>query len=242
MKDYRDAYFDEYMDSIFAASNKLTKEELERSMSMYEKWYGKYLPASKDASIIDIGSGAGHFLYFLGKNGYRNFLGIDISPQQIDFCKKHVSDKVLLCDAFEYLEGKRCCFDVVCLNDIIEHIYKEKVLDFLTLVKQSLNKGGVLLVKTPNLGNPFSTYLRHKDFTHEIGFTEVSLRQVLWLAGFRDINIFGPERSCTKSFRDRLRRGATLFIRFMITKLYQHQDYSVPSILTPLLVGVAVNK
>jgi hypothetical protein len=37
--------------------------------------------------------------------------------------------------------------------------------------------------------NPFNLATRHIDFTHEVGFTENSLHQVLTVAGFSNVKI-----------------------------------------------------
>ena len=240
MENSRDKCFYEYMDSIFGPSNELSPEEFERVAMDYEAQYGQILPPSRDAVILDAGSGAGHFLYFLKKKGYVNFTGVDISHQQIEFCRDNISGNVVLADIFDYLRERIGIFDLISLNDVLEHIPKDKVILLLSLSRQSLRVGGKLILKTPNLGNFFSVYLRYKDFTHESGFTEKSLRQVLWLAGFRDIMIFGPGAQYSKNLKGRLQRPVTLFIRFIIFKLYQHQGYVAPDIMSPLLVAVAV--
>ena len=92
------------MDSIFGSSNELSPEEFERVAMDYEAQYGQFLPPSRDAVILDAGSGAGHFLYFLKKKGYVNFTGVDISPQQVEFCRKYISGNVVLADIFDYLQ------------------------------------------------------------------------------------------------------------------------------------------
>lgn len=240
MENERVKYFDEHMDSIFSLGVKLTPEEFERGAADYEAMYGRFLPASMDAAILDAGSGAGHFLYYLKNKGYSNFTGIDMSPQQVDFCRKNISENVVLADVFDYLKERHGVFDLISLNDVLEHIPKEKVILLLSLLRANLKVGGKLILKTPNLGNFFSVYLRYKDFTHETGFTERSLRQVLWLAGFREITIFGPEAPRSKNLKGRMQRALELFMRFVLYKLFWYQGYVVPEILTPLLAAPAV--
>lgn len=240
MKNSRTEYFDEYMDSIFASGNELSPEEFKLVAADYEEMYGQFLPSSRDAAILDAGSGAGHFLYFLKKKGYVNYTGVDISHQQIEFCRKNISENVVLADIFDYLQEKKGCFDLISVNDVLEHIPKERVHSFLCLARQTLKPNGKIILKTPNMGNFFSLYPRYKDFTHESGFTEKSLHQVLWLAGFRDMTIFGPEAHYPKTIKGKLQKSVSLFIRFALRKLYQYQGYVAPEIMSPLLVTVAV--
>jgi len=240
VKNSQTEYFDEYMDSIFASGNELSPDKFELVASDYEALYGQFLPSSLDAAILDAGCGAGHFLYFLKKKGYVNSTGIDISHQQIEFCRKNISGNVVLADIFDYFQENKDCYDLISLNDVLEHLPKERVHSLLCLARQALNPGGKLILKTPNMGNFFSLYPRYKDFTHESGFTEKSLRQVLWLAGFRDMTIFGPEARYPKNIKGRLQRAVSLFICFVLRKLYQYQGYVAPDIMSPLLVAVAV--
>ncbi len=242
MENERGKYFDEYMDSIFASGVDLTPEGFRQGAREYEGQYGRLLPESRDVAILDVGSGAGQFLYFLNKRGYVNFTGIDMSRQQVDFCKKNVSEKVILADVFDYLKEKRDAFDLICLNDVLEHIPKEKVIPLLSLLRAGLKAGGKLILKTPNMGNFFSVFLRYKDFTHEFGFTERSLRQVLWLAGFRDITVFGPEAPCAKNLKGRLQCVFKRLIYFVLYKLFWYQGYVAPEIMTPLLVASAIKQ
>ena len=61
--------FSRYSNSIYAKSNLLTKEEYENNADDYEFHYGNFLPTDKGTPILDIGCGAGHFLYYLKKKG-----------------------------------------------------------------------------------------------------------------------------------------------------------------------------
>lgn len=75
---------------------------------------------------------------------------------------------------------------MIILNDIIEHIEKKKVIAVLKLIKESLCRGGVLIVKTVNAANPLlAPASRYMDFTHEIIYDEFSIRDILLVAGFR---------------------------------------------------------
>ena len=59
--------WDNYCHTTFSAVNKLSQEEFENTAIGYDRVYGKLLPTHKAAKIIDIGCGAGHFLFYLQK-------------------------------------------------------------------------------------------------------------------------------------------------------------------------------
>lgn len=239
MEKRREKLFDEYFSSIFGRSNVFSKKEYENAFIQFELNYGTFIPSQKDIKILDIGCGTGHLLYYLEKRGYKNFLGIDISPQQVNFCKENVSKHVGKFDAFEFLKDKKNTYDVVVANDLLEHIPKGKILKFLKLVNEALKSNGIFLMKTPNMGNPFTIYLRYKDFTHEAGFTDMSLYQVLWTAGFRDIQILPFKRYFPRTFKRFIELKLNKIISVIIIKLFQIQGFVAPKILSSLLVGVA---
>ncbi len=228
----REEYFREYFESIFKNSNTFSKKEYEIHCKEYESNYGKFLPIKKDAVILDVGCGAGHFLYYLKKKGYTNFLGVDISSQQIEFCKKNISVNVTRLDIFEFLQNKENIYDVIVANDFLEHLSKDKVIGFLNLTFRALKTKGKIILKTPNLGNPFAIRLRYADFTHEIGVTEKSLYQILWIAGFRNIRIVPFEKTKVAH------KMTANMIYFVIRKLMWYQGFVASHILTSSLVGV----
>lgn len=148
------------------------------------------LPKVKSAKILDIGSGAGHFLKFIDEYGYENYIGVDVSREQIDFCRKNVTKKALLIkDLSTYLQNNKNTFDFILMNDVIEHLEKEEIIDTLLLVFDALKRNSSVLIKTENLKNRWGSAVRYMDFTHTVGFTEESIRQVLLISGFKKINI-----------------------------------------------------
>ena len=75
------------------------------------------------------------------------------------------------------------------MNDVIEHIEKEEIIDTLSLVLASLKKNGAVVIRTVNLKNRWGMAVRYIDITHTIGFTEESIKQVMLIAGFRNVSL-----------------------------------------------------
>ncbi len=239
MTEKRKKLFDEYFSSIFSHSNVFSRQEYENSLSQFRLNYDRFIPSVKGAKILDIGCGTGHFLYYLEKKGGSDFLGIDISPQQVDFCRKYVSKSVEQADAFEFLKERKNAYDAIVANDLLEHIAKEEIVNFLKRVNAALKDKGVFLMRTPNMGNPFAVYSRYKDFTHEVGFTDRSLYQVFWTAGFRDIHVLPYKQYSTRTFKRSIESGLARITHFFLAKLFQIQGFVAPQVRTPLLIGVA---
>jgi predicted SAM-dependent methyltransferase len=83
-------------------------------------------------------------------------------------------------------------FNFILANDFLEHLKSERVCEILELVFNSLEKEGIFKLKVPNMSNPFSLISMYRDFTHNCGFTETSIYQVLYNVGFKDIQILSP--------------------------------------------------
>jgi hypothetical protein len=79
-------------------------------------------------------------------------------------------------------------------------------------------------------------FLFYNDFTHQSGFTEISLRQVLVAAGFRDVLVI-PHRT-RLNWRGRLLNGVWTYVLKWVYRA-ERGAKGVPEILTRLLVAVA---
>ena len=242
MQDYRENIYKKYLSSQYLMVNihilQKIRDAYERMSYCYEYWYSKFLPINKNSKILDIGCGMGHFIHFLKKKGFTNYLGIDISPEQVEFVKKFVTDKVLLADAFKFLKDVENEYDVIVMNDVLEHIPKSHIVNLLMLVRKALKGNGVVFIKTVNAANPFNLRGRYIDFTHEVAFTEHSLVQVLKMAGFRVIALFGNEcpRPGLKGVLDRFVKKVFFLI---MRKLFQLQGIVPPNILDKDIIAIA---
>lgn len=226
----------------FLKLNAPTKEAFESAAKSYAAWYKNFLPPNKNAKILDIGCGMGHFLYFLKKEGYTNLFGIDISKQQIDFVKENITENVAVADVFDFLKGKSNFFDVIVFNDLIEHIPKERILEFLHLVFNSLEVGGgVVFIKTDNMSNPFGLRGRYMDITHEVGFTEHRLFEVLNTIGFQDIRLMGAYYPVV-SFKSLIGKMGERIIHKFLKLMFLLQGYPPPKILSKDIIAIARKK
>ena len=198
---YQDRIYDEYFQSVYKHVNLLNEEQYQKAADQFDLMYREILPKEKDAAILDFGCGTGHFLFFLKCNGYQNITGIDRSAQQIEYCRKHVHDCVQVVDGLEFLANQHDTYDAISAHDVLEHFSKDQTLSFLDLVYQGIKPGGLLILRVPNMSNPFSLDSRYNDFTHETGFTSKNLVQLLSTVGFKDIQVL-PQKIAIRSFRN----------------------------------------
>jgi 2-polyprenyl-3-methyl-5-hydroxy-6-metoxy-1,4-benzoquinol methylase len=198
-----------------------------------------WLPAEPSARILDLGCGGGEFLEFLGRAGYSRAEGVDVSPEQIERCRARGLDRVTQSeDTSTFLRRHSSTFDAVVMNDVLEHIQKTQCIDMLETIRAALTQGGSIVVKVPNAANVYGLVARYLDFTHELAFTEHSLRQVLLTAGYRDVEVHG--------IRVPLRLRAKRLLYWSMNRTYEaiHRAAYIaavgsdaPTILTKLLVA-----
>jgi SAM-dependent methyltransferase len=166
-------------------------EEFDHVRMINRKLFNPFLPEDKSSSILDVACGAGHFLYYLQKEGYINTRGIDLSEEQLTVASKMGVKNLEMANLFDYLPKVPTSFEMIVGSDIIEHLKKEEVLHFLDLIYRALKNNGTALILTPNAGSLFGANMAYIDFTHETSFTPVSLAQVLRICNYEDVKVYG---------------------------------------------------
>lgn len=163
----------------------------------YEKFYKYYkynflphIPTGKAVDILVVSCGPGYLVNLLDDEGYINVLGIDSDPAKIEYA----TERGLNCKAeraFSFLADCEEGFDVIICEQELNHLTIDEMVDFLKLCRQGLRPGGKLVVYGLNGANPIvgAENLAH-NVDHFNTFTEYSLKQVLELAGFQDIELF----------------------------------------------------
>jgi SAM-dependent methyltransferase len=178
---------------------------------VFRKLFTPYLPARKDARILDLGSGCGEFLYFLQRAGYESAAGVDLDPDQVEVARKLGVRNLTRGDAPELLRDSSGQFDFISAIDVLEHFPKHKAFELLELIYTALRPGGRFLCQVPNAAT-FYLPLFFMDFTHETPFAPSSLKQALEMAGFANVRVsgIGP-----------VVHGAKSAVRFALWKLIE---------------------
>jgi SAM-dependent methyltransferase len=189
--DYRERCYKHFVSKHWKYIHVLSKEEYDFHSKLYAKTFLKHMPEDKNAAIMDVACGAGHFMYFLKKMGYQNVVGIDISTEQLDLAKQMGVSTVEEADLFTYLPEHAGQYDMILGNDIIEHLNKDEVLQLLDAMFLALKPDGKILISTENAASLFGASRVFIDFTHEQGFTPISLTQVLRVCGFDKVKVYG---------------------------------------------------
>jgi len=175
--DYREKFYAKYVTSnTLPLYGRLSIKDIKRQFTIWNKYFYKFLPKDKQASVIEVGCGNGGLIYWLHSIGYVNSSGIDASLEQVEYAKSLGIEKVSQADLTVFLKDKIESYDVIFMRDVIEHFNKNEIIDILDMTNRALKKGGALIIQTPNGAGIFGSRYRYYDFTHEISFTENSLR------------------------------------------------------------------
>jgi len=181
----KESDFDRYAETFFDIMHE--GHDYESVAKGYGEYYYDCLPEELNEPVLDVGCGSGHFLRFLEIAGYHKGEGIELSLQQAKLARRHVNLEVHEGDVADLLKRKPEGYAAICMNDVLEHIPKDIIIDFLSTLRAGLKDDGVLVVNVPQVAGLTTVYSRYIDFTHQQVFTEMSLRQVLMMAGFEDI-------------------------------------------------------
>lgn len=204
--------------------------------------YARLLPASRDAAMLEVGPGYGQLLEALRVDrGYRYAVAVDLSREVVEFCNALMPGSTTYAeDTVAFLRAHPGRFERIFVLHVLEHLPKAAAAELVAALRGALAPGGRVVVELPNMANVFTgTYLRYADFTHEAGYTEQSLRQLLEAGGFAEVECFeeripaaGPKGLAANAWRALARLAQRV--------AYKGYELPVPSVLTPALCATAV--
>ena len=235
---YREKIYKKYRSSH--VENLIGKVDLnffKKKFPIWRKYYGEFLPLDKNVKILDIACGDGGIIYWLQSIGYKNSFGIDISEEQVDLAKSLGIKNIEKADLREFLKTNKN-WDVIFALDILEHFYKEEILDILELIYNALNKNGILIIKTPNGESIFGTRYLYSDFTHEFIFTERSLKEILAITGFKNFK-FKEDGPVIHSLFSLIRYIFWRFMKLLLNFYLLAETGQKANILTQNIIAVA---
>jgi 2-polyprenyl-3-methyl-5-hydroxy-6-metoxy-1,4-benzoquinol methylase len=199
MSDFRELLYRNYSDGFDRAKT----YDLELAFRMFDA-AGRLPPVALDAPIADLGCGKGEWLAWLQRQGFKNVRGFDWSAAELANAKNVPVECGEVTAALANVRWESH-FALLHAKDIIEHLAKQEVVDFLRACFQALQPGGFLWISTFNAQGIFSTATRYGDFTHESGFTPMSMGQVLRACGFEVASVRGTHL-CPATLSGTLRR------------------------------------
>ena len=132
MNAYKKIIYDNYISnhnkSLYGETN---ISKIKAYFPVLNHYYGRHIPADKNARILDLGCGDGNSVYWLQQLGYKNTCGIDFSAEQIAKGKSMGIENLQNGDLLKYLSDNKTEFDVIMAKDVLEHFTKDEVFDLI---------------------------------------------------------------------------------------------------------------
>ena len=100
-------------------------------------------------ALLDAGCGSGGFLRFArGLGVFERLCGVDVSAEAIDLARGELAGAELHVAALTAVPFEDGSFDVVTLNDVLQHVDEAEVEASLQELRRVLRPDGTLLVRT----------------------------------------------------------------------------------------------
>lgn len=183
-----------------------------REASVYPTTY-RDLPEDRSVRIADLGCGRGEWLGWLKSRGFTDLTGFEYSEDQAIAAAAATGTVIHHGEAVAALREHEAAFDLIHAKDLIEHLTKDEMIDLLHAARGALKPGGSIWLLSFNAQAPLAAATRYGDFTHEMGYTPLSLAQVLGATGYSNVTVRGVFNG-SGSVRSRIRqvfyRGLTL--------------------------------
>jgi 2-polyprenyl-3-methyl-5-hydroxy-6-metoxy-1,4-benzoquinol methylase len=159
-----------------------TEPQDERSFAARLRLIERYRPPG---SLLDLGCGPGAFSAVALARGWRT-AGLDVNPQSVARC--HSRGLEAICDVFPSPALAGRTFDVIVMNDFIEHLPDPAAA--LRAAAELLAPGGIVFITTPDIGSLVARvsgrrWLHLKPNEHILYFDRRTMATLLAQTGFR---------------------------------------------------------
>jgi SAM-dependent methyltransferase len=175
----------------YARFNPETETQKQNIFKSYLRSFQSLTGSSvKDKAVLDVGCFNGFSLSAIKEYGGVPF-GVELQKEAAMEAASRFPGHVLQGDALDFVKFERT-FDVITMSDVIEHLVDP--FDVISKLRQGLNKGGYLILTTPNTGSfmcrllgkvwPSYTPIHHINI-----FNEKNLAEMLQQRGFEVVSI-----------------------------------------------------
>ena len=201
-----------------------TSNALSNGTQHHEKWFPiiRYVPSDRAIAILDVGCGAGEFLEQLAALKYQNLNGVDISPEQVEKAQARLTGLAdITCqDIFAFFNQNSMLWDLVVLEDVLEHFTVENSIKLVQLISERLAGNGRIIIQVPNASSPFFGNYAYADLTHLSIYNARSMMQLAKLCNLEIVSInevtIAPGGGLKRFFRRIAYAVTSRVVRFMI--------------------------
>jgi 2-polyprenyl-3-methyl-5-hydroxy-6-metoxy-1,4-benzoquinol methylase len=159
-----------------------------QQLPMYDSLIRRFVPADRRTEILDLACGAGGLLSALKRSGYGSVSGVDVSAEMITLANAAGVTEASQDDMNLRLKNSAdASVDVIFAMDILEHLPRPELFKTSREMFRVLRPAGRLIAHVPNAAGIFGSVVRYGDLTHELSFTQSSMRQLMKVVGFEEI-------------------------------------------------------
>lgn len=168
---------------------------------------------AKNSKILEIGFGNGTFLNYCKRQGY-DLVGTELNADLLSVARTAGYEVF----GGEFLEkAASSSFDFIFAFDVIEHIYPDDVVSFLSACNRVLRSGGVAIFRFPNGDSPLAMPNFNADVTHLNWIGSGKIDYYSQVSGFQSCEVFAtPELIITRSLPHALYHCVVLPIKAFI--------------------------
>lgn len=133
---------------------------VENNFKQEKKIISKYFSTKPGELVLDLGCGTGEFSPMFPRDGY---VGIDISPANIEYASRHYQKKFLVADGkrLPFADGY---FSKVLVVGVFHHLSESDLEKVMSEIRRVLKPQGRLLVmEDTRCNNPVITFLQSFD-------------------------------------------------------------------------------
>ena len=188
---------------------------------------------NKNLNICDLGCGTGMKLKSLLDMGCRNLYGCDINADAED------SPRIVRQGLFDFLKYNSIKFDIIILNDVMEHLSFEQVIELFELCKANMSKGAILYIKVPNGASPYFGLYQYGDFTHKLIFNQYSFLQLQSMTD-ATLKCCMQEKLSIRKFKGIKKIAVTVLYKIALVR-YKYISYLIfrtDVIMTPNIIAM----
>jgi len=199
-----DKFYMHYNERLMPDSREAVKGRASIYLKKLSDWCGDR--EKLNMNIVDLGCGECEWVELLCENGYPA-KGVDSNSEVVRKVKRTLPNIHIIEDnAFDYLRKQPDnSLDLITSFHMVEHMDITSILELLKECKRALNKGGMLIVETPNPQNILvATYYFYLDPTHIKPIPQELMEYLISEAGlkFQERVLLYPLNFCPYEYKE----------------------------------------
>ena len=136
-----------------------------KKLSLIDTTFNDLKEQRKDIKLLDVGCGTGSYALNLAKKGYQ-IKAVDLDPEMISLAKSKIKEKNVKVDLYEVgmldlpeFFPKNTFDGIYIIGNVLVHLKKKKIKEFLRLVKNLLKDEGKIFIQIVNYDRIFALNL-----------------------------------------------------------------------------------